>query len=279
VSHIKGRDLRTLKRLIKAHGVENVIGETHEVAAKRNPRRSRPRSARRLTVPQQHMLKIARDTLNMSDAMARVMGGMTKAEARDVIVTLTGRVPRGNPRRRRVSTKARRFIGRTIRRLAHRGERAPQRIAIAYAKARRRGFKVPKRGRRNPWGPGQEFRSIGPIKTVAQLKRTAKQLLRFVRPDSRMAAAAYFAMRQPDAVLARPALQEELLDFLKVYAGAAKKNPHLAVVGAMNPPLGQAIELRYHRVAGEHPGYYRHKFTSRATVFAMKDGSLRIVGR
>ena len=34
-----------------------------------------------LTVPERHQLKIARQTLQMPDAMANVMGGMTKKEA------------------------------------------------------------------------------------------------------------------------------------------------------------------------------------------------------
>lgn len=36
----------------------------------------------RLSVPEQHRLKIAKSTLRMSDAGARIMGGMTKTEAR-----------------------------------------------------------------------------------------------------------------------------------------------------------------------------------------------------
>ena len=34
------------------------------------------------------------------------------------------------------------------------------------------------------------------------------------------------------------------------------ENPTLAVVGALNPPLGTAVELKYHRTHGEHPGWY-----------------------
>lgn len=44
-----------------------------------------------LSVPDKHRLKIARDTLRMSDVMARVMGGMTKNEARRVIEELRGK--------------------------------------------------------------------------------------------------------------------------------------------------------------------------------------------
>jgi len=46
---------------------------------------------RRLSVPEQHQLKIAKDTLRMPDAMARVMGGPTKEQAREIIKELTGK--------------------------------------------------------------------------------------------------------------------------------------------------------------------------------------------
>ena len=44
-----------------------------------------------LTVPERHQLKIARDTLKMSDVGARIMGGPTKEQAREIILRLTGR--------------------------------------------------------------------------------------------------------------------------------------------------------------------------------------------
>ncbi len=50
---------------------------------------------RYLSIPEQHQLKIARRTLELSDVGARILGGMTKAEARAVIKRLTGRKPRG----------------------------------------------------------------------------------------------------------------------------------------------------------------------------------------
>jgi hypothetical protein len=48
-----------------------------------------------LSVPDLHRLRIARQTLKYSDEGARIMGGMTKEEARQVIYELTGR--RENP--------------------------------------------------------------------------------------------------------------------------------------------------------------------------------------
>ena len=44
-----------------------------------------------LSVPEKHQLRIARQTLKYSDAGALIMGGMTKAEARDIIYRLTGK--------------------------------------------------------------------------------------------------------------------------------------------------------------------------------------------
>ena len=49
---------------------------------------------RRLTVPERHQLRIARDTLKLSDVGARVFGGPTKDEARETVrrlTTFTGR--------------------------------------------------------------------------------------------------------------------------------------------------------------------------------------------
>ena len=42
-------------------------------------------------MPERHQLKIARRTLEMSDAGALIMGGPNKAEAREIILRLTGR--------------------------------------------------------------------------------------------------------------------------------------------------------------------------------------------
>ena len=48
----------------------------------------------KLSVPQKHQLKIAKKTLQMSDAGAAIMGGMTKPEAREIIKKLTGKEPK-----------------------------------------------------------------------------------------------------------------------------------------------------------------------------------------
>jgi hypothetical protein len=38
-----------------------------------------------MDVPEKHQLNIARKTLKMNDVFARIMGGMTKEEAREII--------------------------------------------------------------------------------------------------------------------------------------------------------------------------------------------------
>lgn len=66
-----------MKKTIKLSDVRKLIRqELHEAVQgiKKN-----------LTVPEKHQLKIAKDTLKMSDAGARVMGGMTKEEAREFL--------------------------------------------------------------------------------------------------------------------------------------------------------------------------------------------------
>ncbi len=42
-------------------------------------------SIEEISVPGRHQLKIAKDTMKMSDAGAMIMGGMTKAEAREIL--------------------------------------------------------------------------------------------------------------------------------------------------------------------------------------------------
>lgn len=49
---------------------------------------------RELTVPEKHQLRIAKQTINMPDAMVGILGGMTKQEAVEVIKRLTGKSPK-----------------------------------------------------------------------------------------------------------------------------------------------------------------------------------------
>lgn len=57
-------------------------------------------SKRRLSVPEQHQLRIAKQTLKMADAAVGVMGGPNKEEARAIIRRLTGKEPKENPVRK-----------------------------------------------------------------------------------------------------------------------------------------------------------------------------------
>ena len=47
-----------------------------------------------LSVPDRHMLTIAYRTMKLSDAGVFIRGGQAKAEAREIILRLTGRVAR-----------------------------------------------------------------------------------------------------------------------------------------------------------------------------------------
>jgi hypothetical protein len=53
------------------------------------PAQPAPKGRSSLTVPEEHQLKIARQTLKMPDAMAGVMGGMTKKQAKKVVARLS----------------------------------------------------------------------------------------------------------------------------------------------------------------------------------------------
>ena len=68
------------------------------------------RRKRELSVFDKHQLRIAKDTLRMSDVGARIMGGMTKEEARDVIRRFTGREPVENPARKTKKTTSKKSI-------------------------------------------------------------------------------------------------------------------------------------------------------------------------
>lgn len=57
--------------------------------ANKQPEGARP--VKTLNVFDRHQLKIARDTLKMSDAGTRIMGGMDKETARAVILRITGK--------------------------------------------------------------------------------------------------------------------------------------------------------------------------------------------
>ncbi len=41
-----------------------------------------------LSIPEKHQLRIAKDTLKLSDIGAKIMGGMTKDEAKKLLISL-----------------------------------------------------------------------------------------------------------------------------------------------------------------------------------------------
>ena len=49
---------------------------------------------KQLSIPEQHQLKIAKATLKMTDVMARVLGGMTKEEAKEIVRKLEKHEPK-----------------------------------------------------------------------------------------------------------------------------------------------------------------------------------------
>ncbi len=96
------RAWKELKRpaVYRAPGDDRRVTESEFVRVKGNP------MGRKLSVPERHQLRIARDTLKLNDVGVSVLGGMTKPEARAVIKRLTGKTAKGNPRKiRRSSTK------------------------------------------------------------------------------------------------------------------------------------------------------------------------------
>lgn len=66
------------------------------------PHRATVRVYRQLSVPDKHQLKIAWQTLRYSDVGARIMGGPTKEEAREIIFRLTGKRPLENPHKKNI---------------------------------------------------------------------------------------------------------------------------------------------------------------------------------
>jgi hypothetical protein len=65
-----------------------MVMKRHKHKLKRRYGRAKKRE---LSVFDKHQLKIARDSLRMPDAMLGVMGGPSKAEAREIIKRLTGK--------------------------------------------------------------------------------------------------------------------------------------------------------------------------------------------
>lgn len=124
----------------------------------RSRRRGNPKRRRReLSVPEQHQLKIARQTLRMRPEFVRIMGGPTVEEAREIIRRLTGKEP--NPsrtktarKRRAAKSSGRKFYGRRYAKAERRGDTARR----MYHKR-----DTEKRTMRNPRHFGQQMPSSG----------------------------------------------------------------------------------------------------------------------
>ena len=95
----RASDLKYLRKGIKSPGfrgeLAGMIQENEYAAEESRKRGMNPR--RQLSVFDKHQLAIARKTLTYSGAGAKIMGGPTKAEAREIIKRLTGRTPKENP--------------------------------------------------------------------------------------------------------------------------------------------------------------------------------------
>lgn len=94
-----GRVISASHRMIDGH-----FAQSYERFDEPSPRLRRNPKGRALSVPEKHQLKIARDTLKMRPEFARIMGGPTIEEAREIIHRLTGKYPRENPQGRRPVT-------------------------------------------------------------------------------------------------------------------------------------------------------------------------------
>jgi hypothetical protein len=82
-------------RLLEPGEGHRVVPPSEAVPARFGASRRRGHARKReLTVFERHQLKIARDSLRMPDAMLGVMGGPSKAEAREIIKRLTGKEPK-----------------------------------------------------------------------------------------------------------------------------------------------------------------------------------------
>ncbi len=100
-------------KMVRSPYVEDIVkrgwSDKRKDSKAQNPRKIL-KTRRQLSVPERHQLKIAMDTLRMPDAMANVMGGPTKAEAREIIFRFTGRTVKENPAKRRTKkTKAKTY--------------------------------------------------------------------------------------------------------------------------------------------------------------------------
>ncbi len=162
-----------------------------------------------------------------------------------------------NPRKR-PTAKARAFIARKIRTLAHEGRKAPARVAAAYRMARRAGFRsVHGRARCNPHAIS-ETRNLRAAMTELEycMDKTRGEVNRKINSVHQVLRMLYEQASQ--GVHENPTL-------------AVLGNPPAKVVGTLSRRL---YELRYqHAKDGKD---YRHPFGPGASVLCLADGSVLI---
>jgi len=107
-------------------------------------KRTRTRKNSGLTTAERHQLKIARDTLRMPRAMAGVMGGMTKAQAREVFTRLMAKA-RGSAKRNGPKDIMPEFRRHTLRSSSGRKVRSKRMAKAILLSELRRAGKIPPR--------------------------------------------------------------------------------------------------------------------------------------
>lgn len=180
----------------------------------------------------------------------------------------------------RYSRSARRLISSKIRKLAHEGKEAPQRIAIAHDIARRRGFKVPPRP--NPYavkeeGPAEHLRNALSILRYFPYAGTEDEIEEQMGAVAAITARTNLALRQIER-RGNPA-------FLRggrhgAFFRVRRSNPTLAIMGA-NPPAGDDIEATWAQIEYRRPDdpdgrkvVRVHEFEDGFIATPLKDGGI-----
>lgn len=163
---------------------------------------------------------------------------------------MQGRGAHHNPR---TSRAAQRFISSKIRKLAHEGyEDSPQRAAIAYSMARRRGFKVGKNPRRGPFAVidhGEVVPSLGLRFTVQRLSEGPHHPT--LQGQGVVADGMTYRVAR---AMADSLNRHHLRGNPRSALFRRRRNPVLAVMGA-NPPhaAGTPIEASWARIEYQRP--------------------------
>ncbi len=249
--------------------------QTHYHRRRQNPRRGKYAI---LTVPEQHQLRIAKQTLQLSDAGARILGGMTKAEARAIVRRYLGEKaiafydapPLENPRQREhapAEERAQAAAMATIHRLVDRqGE-----LSAAIAQVRE---KVDRGVLPEPW----EFDRL----------EGAKQAIERAQADVQQAVERHGAVIEefhvaPIARRRNPARggAAEARRLYREFHGAEPANAKLRKIPDLDRlvHLGNALEVHYRAAVsrGEKNTPYRHEFGPGAELMAPPGGGALVI--